>query len=137
MRALRAYSRYWAFACALLFLPWMQLAMAAPSARQGSCCESMAGMASMAMSASRLAMHGSTRAAAGTANLSACMAMCLAPSASLPGRPIQARIPRLAIGVPRMTPVVSALVSPRSWRRVRDKTPRAVQPTFLAARLQV
>ena len=133
MRALRAYSRYWAFACALLFLPWMQLAMAGPSARQASCCESMGGMASMATTA----RHGTTRATARTASLATCLAMCATPSASIPSRQIPARIPRFVNSVSRVVLPLPAVVPPRAWSRARDTTKRPIKPAFLAARLQV
>lgn len=133
MRALRAYSRYWALACALLFLPWMQLAMAGPSARQASCCEAIPGMASMATTALHMTKPGATRAA----TMSACLAMCAAPSASILSRQIQARIPRFLSSVPRVVLPLPAVVAPRTWSRVRDTTRRSIQPAFLAARLQV
>ena len=133
MRALRAYSRYWAFACALFFLPWMQLAMAGPSAHQASCCEAMPGMASMATTALHMTKHGATR----SATMSACLPMCAALSASIPIRQIQARIPRFLSSVPRVVLPLTAVGTPRTWSRVRDTTRRSIQPAFLAARLQV
>jgi len=47
MRALRTFSRFWAFVCALAFLPWMQVAMARPAAVPASSCAGMPSMATM------------------------------------------------------------------------------------------
>ncbi len=136
MRALRIHSRFWAFLCAWVFLPWMHVAMAAHLTGQVSCCESMQGMMTMAARPACAQMRVATSRSA-DARRALCLAACQGLSATAPA--IQRDAPAAA-----HVPVVSRIVlilppapAAPACRSTGAAPPRLSTPPFLAARLQV
>ena len=139
MRSFRTFSRFWAFVCALAFLPWMQVAMARPLVVPAPCCTKMPGMPTVDSMSMEAAGHQAQMSSHddGRAERAFCQAACHDLSAAAPARTTKglgmdhaALIQRVVL-VPQARPVLL------TWQVQRIEPPPLFKPPFLAARLQV
>ena len=136
MRALRTFSRFWAFVCALAFLPWMQMAMARPVAVPASCCAGMPGMATMpaGMGVQLIQFAGADGMHVERAF---CQAACDDLNAAIPGGLAKAKVTPHAALVQRVVLLLQTRPRPPARQALWIDSAPPSRPPFLAARLQV
>ncbi len=136
MRAFRTFPRFWAFVCALAFLPWMQVAMASPVDVPASCCADMPGMATLP--AGMAAQHIQIAAHDGVQVQRAfCHAACDNLNASISVSQAKVPVAQHVALIERVALMLQTRPKPPARQSLRIESPPLSRPPFLAARLQV
>lgn len=139
MRYFRTFSRFWAFVCALAFLPWMQVAMARPVVVPAPCCANMPGMPtmdSMSIGAAGQQAQVSSQDSA-RVERAFCQAACQDLNAAAPASTIK------SFGIGPAALIQRVMLAPQvrpallNWQIQRIEPPPPSRPSFLVARLQV